>query len=337
MKHHFSDLLYREGDYWSVVPNMERYAYSCEGILAGRKDITIATISKEDRNWERVLTLPNIVEITAHEPSNHQLEAISRLGTIKRLRITHARPKDLEFIASFSILEELVLEYVSGFSDLSPLQSLGKLKSLHLENLRRVNDFSGLEGIESLRYLRIDGTLDWKQPISDFEFLWKLPSLEVLSFGQVFCKSVFPALLPILSLKNLKKVSMTGQIFDAKEYALLSVGLEGVIGANWGPFQRFSYSSISLPQSDARFHLTDNVIRDDHPDVLITYTGERRIPNPEDEWFLFTGKNAGRVKSTSRDCEEKCAKYTKLFDSMKEDAKKLLDSSSIDFQAIERS
>ena len=74
-----------------------------------------------------------------------------------------------------------------------------------MENLRKVKEFDGLYGIESLRYLCIDGTLDWKQPISNFEFLKGLPNLEVLSFGQVINKSPFPALLPALALRKLKK------------------------------------------------------------------------------------------------------------------------------------
>ena len=77
-------------------------------------------------------------------------------------------------------MRELVLEYVSGFYDLSPLKELKSLKSAHFENLRRVSDFSGLSGIASLRYLGINGTLDWDQPIKDFEFLRDLGALEAL-------------------------------------------------------------------------------------------------------------------------------------------------------------
>ncbi|MBP2617631.1 hypothetical protein [Chryseobacterium jejuense] len=58
------------------------------------------------------------------------------------------------------------MEYVSGFSDLSPFQNLPKLKALHFENLRKVSSFDGLRGIKNLKYLHISGTLDWKQPLS---------------------------------------------------------------------------------------------------------------------------------------------------------------------------
>ncbi|WP_295152734.1 hypothetical protein [uncultured Campylobacter sp.] len=69
------------------------------------------------------------------------------------------------------------MEYVSGFCDLSPLRELKSLRSAHFENLRRASDFSGLSGMASLRYLCINGTLDWDQPIVDFEFLKGLCSL----------------------------------------------------------------------------------------------------------------------------------------------------------------
>ncbi|MGB4844148.1 MAG: hypothetical protein WBP16_06770 [Ferruginibacter sp.] len=317
MKHHFGDSLDRDGDYWTVIPNRERYTYSINGIPSGSKEIAVATIGKDDKNWERIFTFPNLEEVTLHEPNKAQLEKISQLWNIKRLRITHARPKDIDFLSSLVNIEELVMEYVSGFSDLSPLRAMKKLKSLHLENLRKVTDFDGLVGIESLRYLRIDGTLDWKQPIVNFEFLRGLPNLEVLSFFQVINKSEFPAFLPALSLKKLKKLNTSSNMFDAKEYALLSVGLQDVVGTSWEAYSRYAYSHLPLSKDDVRYHLPDDIIRKNHPDILISYTGERLINNPQDEWFEFTGKSAGRVKCGSPESEEKCATYAQLFESMK--------------------
>jgi len=109
MKHHFGDFLDRDGDYWTVIPNRERYAYSIGEIPPGSKEITIITIGKDDGNWKRIFTLPNVVELTLHEPSKEQLDDISQLVNIKRLRITHARPKNIEFIATLVNVEELVL------------------------------------------------------------------------------------------------------------------------------------------------------------------------------------------------------------------------------------
>ncbi|MFD2176285.1 leucine-rich repeat domain-containing protein [Veronia pacifica] len=324
MKHHFGDFLDR--DYWTVVSNRERYAYAIGDVPAGSKEITIVTIGSDDENWERIFTLPNLEELTLYEPTKEQLQSISKLTVLKRLRITHARPKDIDFISSLVNIEELVLEYVSGFSDLSPLQSLTKLRSLHMENLRRVKEFDGLAGIESLRYLRIDGTLDWKQPISDFNFLKGLPNLEVLSFGQIINKSSYPALLPVLALEKLKKIKLTWNMLAAEEYALMEVALPNVDGADWGPFTRFSYSSIPLPRDDVRAHLPEDVIKSNHPEVSISYKGERLINDPKEEWFEFTGKKAGRAKCNNSKSKEKCDEYSKKYQLMKEEAHKVISS-----------
>ena len=324
MKHHFGDFLDRDGNYWTIVPNRERYAYAIKDVPAHSKEISIVTISKEDENWETIFTLPNLVEVTFHEPSKEQLQSISKLTLIKRLRITHARPKDLEFIRMLANIEELVLEYVSGFSDLSPLQSLTNLRSLHMENLRRVNDFGGLKGIKSLQYLRIDGTLDWKQPISNFEFLSKLPNLEVLSFGQVINKTPYPALISVLNLKKLRKIRIGSNMLAAEEYALMEVALPDVKGANWGPYNRFGYGLIPLPTDDFRTHLSDELIKSNHPEVHISYTGERSLNDPKEEWFEFTGKKAGRVKCLNKNSKEKCEAYLQQYNIMKEEAKKVI-------------
>lgn len=205
MKHHFADLLDRSGDYWTIIPNIERYSFSSDKDIKNKKDVKVLTISKLDRHWKQVFDCPNVEEVTLNDPSKEQILEIQKLGEIKRLRLSFFRAKDVEFIANLHNLEEVVFEYVSGFSDLSPFQKLKKLKSLHFENLRRVSNFDGLKGINSLRYLQIDGTLDWNQPIDNFDFLKGLENLEVLALGFIVNKTDYPALLPILKLKNFKR------------------------------------------------------------------------------------------------------------------------------------
>lgn len=326
MKHHFADFLDREGDYWTIVPNRDRYSYRIGDTPIGNKETTIVTIGRDDKNWERIFTLPNLEELTLHESNKEQLQSISRLLSLKRLRITHARPKNIEFLRPLKNIEELVLEYVSGFSDLSPLRDLSKLRALHIENLRRVSNFSGLAGSKSLKYLRIDGTLDWKQPIEDFEFLRGLPELEVLSFGRIINKSPYPALLPALSLKKLKKIKIARNRLAANEYALLEVGLKNVEGAKWDVCSRFAYSQIQLPIDDMRAHLPDHIIKSNHPEVSIYYDGRRMINDPDSEWFEFLGKGAGRVKCSNPKSKEKCAEYQKKYNLMKEEAKKVISN-----------
>lgn len=325
MKHHFGDLLDREGGYWTVIPNRERYAYRIGDVPAGSPEITIVTIGKEDENWSRVLTLPNLEELTLHEPTMEQLLAIGGLRSIKRLRITHARPLTIEFINAMVGVEELVLEYVSGFNDLAPLRTLKRLRALHIENLRRVSDFGGLSGAMNLEYLAIYGTLDWKQPIDNFEFLRVLPKLEVLALWQVSCRAPYPALLPALSLKNLKRLRVPGSYLGAEEYALLEEGLKGVEGATWGPYRTIAYSQIELPRDDVRAHLPEEVIRSKHPEVMVRFNGQRMIEDPTTRWFEFTGKSAGKVKCSSASAEAKCREYSERYRLMKEKARTLID------------
>jgi hypothetical protein len=233
MKHHFGDLLDRTGDYWTIVPNRERYAYSADSDIADKGSVKILTVSKNHANWEQVFECANIEELTLHDPSKEQVETIRQLKSLKRLRVTFFRAKDIEFVGNLCNLEEVILEYVSGFSDLSPLRKLTKLKSLHLENLRRISNFDGLKGIDSLRYLHIDGTVDWKQPIDDFTFLAGTPNIEVLSLRFIKSKAEFPAFWPLLNLKKLRKIRIGRSTFKTNEYAFLQVALPNVEGCSW--------------------------------------------------------------------------------------------------------
>ncbi|MDQ6478169.1 hypothetical protein [Dyadobacter sp. LHD-138] len=236
MKHHFADLLDRTGDYWTMVSNRDRYAYFADNEIEDKKSVKILTISKEHENWRQVLDCHNIEELTLHNPSKEQVQAIQELTKLKRLRVTFFRAKDIDFIGKLYNLEEIILEYVSGFSDLAPLQNLTKIKSIHFENLRRVSNFNGLKGLTSLRYLHIDGTLDWNQPIEDFEFLEGLPNLEVFSLGCIINKTQFPTFVPILKLKHLKKLLIGRATFQTKDYAFLETALPNIEGCSWELF-----------------------------------------------------------------------------------------------------
>lgn len=327
MKHHFGDFLDREGGYWTIVPNVDRYAYSLGEVPAGSKQITIVTISKDETHWERIFSLPNLEELTLHEPNKEQIASISNLTGLKRLRITHARPRDLDFLSGFVNVEELVLEYVSGFTDLSTLRRLRRLRSLHLENLRRVTDFKGLSDIESLRYLHIDGTFDWKQPIADFEFLNGLQNLEVFSLGQVITKATYPALLPLVKLSNLKKIRIPLNMLPIEEYALMEVGLPNVAGTRREVCTIFA-STMEVPNNDIRAHLSSDLIRDKHPEVAIWHDGRRMINDAETEWYEFLGKGSGHIKRRSPNAESKCNEHRTLYAQMKERAKKLIRGSN---------
>lgn len=286
MKHHFGDFLDRTSDYWTTIPNRERFAFIADFEIANKDEVKILTISKhqDGKHWKQVFDCLNLEELTLHDPSKEQVQATRKLTNIKRLRVTFFRATDIEFISDLENLEELILEYVSGFSDLTPLTRLKKLKSLHFENLRRVSNFDGLKGLNSLRYLRIDGTLDWNQPIENFEFLKGLPNLEVFSLGFIINKTEFPALLPILHLDKLKKIKIGRATFKTNEYAFLKVAIPDVEGCDW----------------DLCWDYHDN--------------------------FEFLGKRAGFVKKNSPIVKERCDEFIATFEKMKKDSEKVIKS-----------
>ncbi|HEX6169347.1 MAG TPA: hypothetical protein VFZ33_06610 [Chitinophagaceae bacterium] len=290
MKHHFGDFLDRTGDYWTIVPNSSRYAYSADATIKNKGAVRILTISKHHQHWKQVFECPNLEELTLHDPSHEQALAIQALKQLKRLRVTFFRPKDIEFIGNLTNVEELILEYVSGFSDLSPLTKLKKLKSLQLENLRRVSNFDGLKGIKSLRYLHIDGTLDWKQPIENFSFLEGLPNVEILAFGFVVNKSAFPAFLPILRLKKLKKLRVGMATFHASEYAFLETALPKAKCCNfsdtpWTPCYEINKGYLE-----------------------------------------FIGKRGGNVRLNSPSAKDKIAAFKKKYEDYKKESEKIIKS-----------
>lgn len=325
MRHHFGDFLDRDGGYWTVIPNRERYAYRIADVPAGSPEVTIVTVGKDDEHWARALDLPNLEELTLHEPTVEQLLAAGTLRTLKRLRVTHARPKTIDFISSMSALEELVLEYVSGFNDLSPLGTLKHLRALHMENLRRVSDFSGLAGATDLRYLAIYGTTDWQQPIDSFEFLRGLPLLEVFAMWEVKCRAAYPATLPAANLKHLKKLRLHGSYLATEEYALLEEALKGVEGANWGPYRTVATAKLELSRDDIRVQLPVEAVRARHPEVSVHYEGKRMIDDPASRWFEFTGRGAGRVKCSSPSAEAKCREHSDQYNILKERALTLIN------------
>lgn len=235
MKHHFGDFLDRTSDYWTIISNKERFAFIADFEIGNKDEVLILTINKqqEKQHWQQIFECPNLEELTLHDPSKEQIQAIRKLTHLKRLRVTFLRTADIEFIGGLINIEELILEYVSGFSDLTPLLRLTKLKSLQLENLRRVSNFDGLKGLKSLRYLQIDGTLDWCQPIENFNFLEGIENLEVLALGFITNKSDFPALLPVTKLKRLKKVIAGLSTFSTRDFAFLEVALPDTFLCNF--------------------------------------------------------------------------------------------------------
>lgn len=313
MKHHFGDMLDRSGGHWTIVPNVERYAYQSPEWTSGHKSISIATIGKEDANWELVGTFPNLEELTLHSPSKEQLTFVSQLWRIKRLRITHARPKNIDFLARLQNLEELVLEYVSGFDDISPVGELKKLRSLHLENLRRVSNFSGLAGAESLKYLALSGTPDWSQPVDSFEFLSSLTELEHLGLGLIKAPKIDQPLASLRDLKALQKLDIAMNAFPLEVFAWIEANMEGVEGASRPAFLNIGGVNEEIHQRDFRSRISIEEF-EKFPALFIGRDGKRYQRVPYEALLLGRGQRTatGKEETVDRACQRHAEKYKEL-------------------------
>lgn len=177
MKHHWDDWLDRESGLFRFSENLHRGIHNVANLAETPDTVTALMVTSATKNWELLPQFSLLEELTLHEPSPPQFHLLSALPWLKRLRISFFNPTDLEPLRGLAALEEVVLEYVSNFDDLSPLASLPKLLAVHLENLRRVHEFSGL-GNSSTRTLTIVGTTDWEQPIDSLDFLAVMPALQ---------------------------------------------------------------------------------------------------------------------------------------------------------------
>ncbi|SFM88202.1 hypothetical protein SAMN05428949_1159 [Chitinophaga sp. YR627] len=54
MKHHFGDFPDRTADYWTIIPNRERYAYMTDVDIPEKENVKTLTISKTHENWVQV-------------------------------------------------------------------------------------------------------------------------------------------------------------------------------------------------------------------------------------------------------------------------------------------
>jgi hypothetical protein len=75
MKHHFGDFLDRTSDYWTTIPNRERYAFIADFQIANKDEVKVLTISKiQDKfNWEQIFDCQNLEELTLQDPSKEQV------------------------------------------------------------------------------------------------------------------------------------------------------------------------------------------------------------------------------------------------------------------------
>lgn len=288
MEQETEGLFGRIDHYWKMIPTHHTPSYSVDKVTSDYKRVQVLTLSKSHQNWKLILECPHLEELNLDQPSLDQIQAIVQLNELKRLRIKNLRVKDVEFVCSLMGLEELSLEYVSGFSDLSPLQNLPKLKALHFENLKKVSSFDGLRGIKSLKYLHISGALDWKQPIEGFTFLEQLPELEILSLVSYVLKAPFPAFKSIVKLQKLLEIRIPRGTLDTAEYAFLEVA---------------------------------------KPELIKGFENETSWPlyvSTDQEYINLLGKGEGKFKLTHPDAKKKLEAYRKKYEEHKENAREII-------------
>jgi len=313
MKHHFGDMLNRDGDYWTISENRKRWAYRYADVQDAPDTAKKLTLTRDDANWERIFELSNLTELTLHEASKDQLQALKKISGLKALRISHARPKTLEFLESQSDVEELVLEYVSGFDSLAPLQQLPKLKSLHTENIRRVANFGGLSGCDELRSLSIYGTFDWKQPIENVAFLQNIQTLEYFGTWQVRFLSKFPVFGGVNKPRAFKKINIGMSDMTTEDFAYLNANYVDVDGASRSAYRLIESRDEEIHASDIRYKMP----MDQFLTIPRSHTnseGKRFLHRPA--CALFLGKGTRTYEGPREKVIEKCEAFQSNFDDL---------------------
>jgi hypothetical protein len=243
----------QRSDYWTISEDRAWWMPHFPRVADAPEDISTLTITRDDKNWRRARDFAHLVELTLHNPDQAQLEALADFPKLTALRISVARPKTLRMLEGHNALRELVLEHVSGVSDLGPLGHLSSLTALHLENLRRVSDFSALGSLHSLRYLAIKGT-EWSQPIESFDFLGAMKALEFLELLAVRPPQRPFLLTSLLQLDQLLRMELGIDVFPLEEFAWLAANLAHVEGAVMPPYRRYD-GGIRLIEDDYRLNM----------------------------------------------------------------------------------
>jgi hypothetical protein len=313
MKHHFGDMLDRSGGHWNFTPNAERFQYHCSNWHRGLENISVATLMDADENWEILKSFPNLLELTLHSPSTAQLEFVGQLWRLKRLRISHAQPKDLKFLNRLQNLEEVILEYVSGFDDVAPLGELKNLKALHIENLRRVRNFTHLKNASNLQYLSIDGTFDWAQPIENLDFLGDIHHLQFLRLKSIRSHTIKEPFAGLTKLQHLAKIDIAMNAFPLEVFAWLMAKLPHVKGAIRPAFVKFGGEDREINPLDLRFRMSVSEF-ESRSGLFIGREGKRYQRVPFQAVLLGKGTRSisGAEDKVDKACEAHALKFERM-------------------------
>lgn len=202
---------------WTFSPDENHF----DDLADAPAESTRISLRPTDRNSGRLAELPLLEEITAREPSAEQVEVITDLPALKRLRVGHTRFTDFSRFSRLHALEQLVLIWVRGVPDFSALHGLAHLRSLFLANIIDLTDFSSLAGLNALTTLEIDGKLGKPQKLDDLEFLASLRGLRNLRLGDFTCRAKPPVFAPLLHLTGLQELEVTPGAVSPEDWAFL--------------------------------------------------------------------------------------------------------------------
>ncbi|WEK46643.1 MAG: hypothetical protein P0Y56_16810 [Candidatus Andeanibacterium colombiense] len=316
MKHHFGDELDRSYGHWTVTPNRERWAHHYPSLDRASDDIATLTLTRDDKAWKRALSFGNLTELTLHNPSQDQLAALTDFPKLAVLRITHAKPKSLTMLSEQKDLRELVLEYVSGVADLDAVGDLPTLTALHIENMRNLSDFAALGSSASLRYLALNGTPDWKQPIASLKFLGSMTAIELLRLGNVRIPEIANPFGSLLNSKTIRWLRLAMHILPLAEYARLEAALPNVDGARRPAFSKYGGIDRELSPRDIRARMPLAQFSE-YTNLYVAPDGKRfeRVPHQA----LLLGKGERHVSGAEQFVNERCDAHQQKYDALVSD------------------
>ena len=187
------------------------------------------------------------------------------------------------------------------------------MKALHIENVRRVSDFSGVKNAQRLRYLSIDGTFDWAQPVDSFDFLGTLAQLEFLRLMNVRPPKIAQPLISLLGLKRLSKIAFGMSTFPLEVFAWLQANIPNVEGAVRPAFVKFGGENREISTRDVRFRMPIEEFNG-YPNLFVGEDGKRYEWVPHQAALLGRGQRGllGTQGSVESSCAAHSEKYRQL-------------------------
>jgi hypothetical protein len=310
----FMDRLDRTMGHWTLSANAQRWEDHVDDLTQISDDAAALTITRQTKNWKRLLQLENLVELTLENPDQRQLDTLSNLPWLRRLRISRTRTKSLEVLECLPSLEELVVEHASGLSSVEDIGKIANLRSLHLQNLKNVTHFSGLTPLKQLRYLGFSGTLDHRQRISGFDFFAGLKSLEFLRIVSSKVAETQHIKSQFTNLVGLKKVYFASDLFELDFFAWFQASFPHVDGSKQAPFDRYGGKRKKVSTSDFINSLPVDQVRQQYPGIEIDADGT--YWRTEKDGATLLGKGMRPAQGSAAAVDARCAAHARIYNGL---------------------